>query len=186
MRNLRMVTQILKNDTRISAGEEAEGTLTKLHHFFSTTGFKLLVMFWDAWRYFTVRPAAAALPGTVQRPSSFTLSLLPHPHTSSSCHHSAPMRPPNRWLENLKRHRRDGNQTLQCANETERDSLVRLRARETELRQEKRATPKTTPTNNTYLFLRGGLLSVSAEPTTAFVFPHSPSPLYQSLLPDLN
>lgn len=115
----------------------------------------------------------------VSRPSPF-------PSSSPALHlillsPLGPMRPPNRWLENLKSHRGDGNQTLWCVNQTERDSLMRLCAHETEPRTERRATPKTTPTNKPYLSLRGGLLSVSAEPTTAFVSinPSYP-PLYQN------
>lgn len=120
-----------------------------------------------------MRGATSPLP-SVPRPSPPSLHLI-------LLSPLGPMRPPNRWLENLKRHRGDGNRTLWCVNQTERDSLVRLCAPETEPRTERRATPKTTPTNKPYLFLRGGglrgrLLSVSAEPTTVFVLFNPPHP----------
>lgn len=65
-----------------------------------------------------ISPSSCSGSGwTVQSPLSFTLSLLPlslHLILLSSL---GPMRPWNRWLENLKWHRRDGNQTLLCAKE---------------------------------------------------------------------
>lgn len=113
-------------------------------------GFKVLCvlkpMFPDAWRYLTVRPSVRP-----RRLCPVPLVLHPLPPLPSLrlilLSPLGPMRPPNRWLENLKRHRGDGNQTLWCVNQTERDSLMRVCAHETEPRTERRATPKTTPTN---------------------------------------
>lgn len=65
-----------------------------------------------------ISPSSCSGSGwTMQSPLSFTLSLLPLPLHLILLSSLGPMRPWNRWLENLKWHRRDGNQTLLCAKE---------------------------------------------------------------------